>query len=100
MTLLWFILSCGGDKIRSAGSEGGADEVPGTLAIVELVPDSGPAEGGTSILIEGQGFTTDSAVTVGGVACVDLALVSQTAMACITPGGEPGATQVRVERPG
>ncbi len=66
------------------------------LAITELSPDQGPVSGGTTVTIRGRGFSTSSAVAVGGNACASLTFLSGAEMLCTTPSGSAGASELVV----
>ncbi len=86
MTVL-FLLSCAGEIVAT---DKGTDSADATLWPIELSPDSGPATGGTFVRIVGLGFTSASAVTVGGVPCAELTFLSDTELYCTTPAGTVG----------
>lgn len=74
-----------------------ADTAQGAaLALTTLVPESGPAAGGTTVRLSGAGFTTASTVAVDGTPCASLTFLSDEELACVTPGGAPGTVQVVV----
>jgi PKD repeat protein len=64
--------------------------------ISAVMPGSGPVEGGTRLLISGQGFASGARVTVGGVAAASVQVDSDTAISAITPLHPPGAVDVVV----
>ena len=92
--LLLALYACVGDVIQHTDSAE-PDDTDG-LAITALDPESGPAAGGTFLRIAGAGFTTASAVTVGGAACAELTFLSAGELYCTTPPGAVGVTEVRV----
>jgi hypothetical protein len=63
-----------------------------------VVPDSGATSGGTRIAIAGSGtnWGAGTTVTIGGVACNDVQVVSPTKIECVTPVGTPGSKDVAV----
>ncbi len=85
MTLL-LLLSCAGEIVANDNP----DSAEVTLWPIELSPDTGPASGGTFVRIVGQGFTSASAVTVGGAPCAELTFLSDTELYCTTPAGSVG----------
>ena len=71
----------------------------GTAQIIVLVPNSGPAVGGTPVKIYGINFVPDPNLVVvfGGTApATDVAYVSPTEIDCVTPAGAGGAVSVTV----
>ena len=78
----------------SATSAGGFTYVPAPT-ISSVVPNSGPAAGGTSVVITGTNFTGATAFTFGGTAAtctVDL----DTQITCTSPSHAAGAVDVVV----
>mgnify|MGYP000485198272 CR=1 FL=1 len=55
--------------------------------------------GGTAITITGTNFLNGTTVTIGGVACLTIIIVSDTTITCITPAGTAGAKNVAVIGP-
>nr|WP_269330170.1 IPT/TIG domain-containing protein [Kineosporia babensis] len=53
--------------------------------ISSLSPDRGPLGGGTSVTIDGTGFTSGSSVTFGGSAATSVQFVSSTRLTAVTP---------------
>jgi len=66
--------------------------------IAGITPDNGPPEGGTQILVSGQGFHPDATLTVGGT---DASIIStsETLISAITPAGSLGPADVTVTNP-
>lgn len=64
--------------------------------ITSVAPASGPAAGGTDVVINGTNFGGVTAVTVGGVAATLVKVVSETKITCRTPAGTAGAKSVVV----
>ncbi len=62
--------------------------------ITSISPDKGPAAGGTEVTIAGTGFRDDTTVTVGGVDCAPVTIVSNTELTCVT--GRHAAANVGV----
>jgi hypothetical protein len=71
----------------------------GTAQIIVLVPNSGPAAGGTLVKIFGVNFVPDPNLVVvfGGTAqATDVTYISPTEITCVTPAGAVGAANVTV----
>ncbi len=60
---------------------------PDPLRILQTLPSSGSVVGGNSLTIEGTGFTLDTKVTVGGLACNNVNVLGTTAITCTAPAG-------------
>jgi uncharacterized repeat protein (TIGR03803 family) len=60
------------------------------VSVNEIVPTSGPSEGGTVLDVLGGGFQADIAAHVGGVAAIDLSVFDPTFMYLATPALNPG----------
>ncbi|MDH7573442.1 MAG: IPT/TIG domain-containing protein, partial [Clostridia bacterium] len=71
-------------------------EVP-TITGVE--PDRGPKKGGTAITITGTGFASGARVCIGGKEALEVRVAGGTQITAVTPPGEPGRQDVRVENP-
>ncbi|MFM2182483.1 MAG: hypothetical protein RJB61_777, partial [Actinomycetota bacterium] len=54
-------------------------------AVTSLVPATGPVTGGTTVLINGTGFTGVSGVTFGGIAAVSFDVVNSTQISAVSP---------------
>ncbi|PZA12230.1 transporter [Rhodopseudomonas palustris] len=67
--------------------------------ISTIVPNSGPAAGGTSVTITGTNLSGVTAVTVGGAAAT-LGTNTATSIVITTPAGTAGARDVVVTTPG
>jgi hypothetical protein len=57
------------------------------LALTQATPRESPMRGGGTLTLEGQGFTADSMVLVGGQASPEITLVSPTRLTAIIPRG-------------
>jgi hypothetical protein len=81
---------------------GGTVEVPGGFTYVEdvavqsVTPPSGPAAGGTDIVIGGTGFLQGSAVLIGARPAISVTVDSPLQIRAVTPPGSPGAAAVTV----
>jgi len=61
-----------------------------------LVPNAGTIAGGTPITINGTGFVAGATVTIDGVACTSVVVVSAIIITAVTPSGTTGAKDVVV----
>jgi hypothetical protein len=72
--------------------------------VTSVSPPSGPSTGGTTITIDGSGFTDRSRVLIGqgGTGAVIASVVTQTPteLTAVTPAGKPGRWNVFVQTPG
>ncbi|MBM4319268.1 MAG: hypothetical protein FJ125_04730, partial [Deltaproteobacteria bacterium] len=71
-----------------------------SLSIDSLVPDEGPASGGSEVVLLGNGFSPDLVVRFGPVAALQVTVDSPGAARVILPAGLPGTVDVVVEQPG
>ncbi|MGK8508114.1 beta strand repeat-containing protein [Nocardia asiatica] len=69
-----------------------------TLATV--VPDSGPAPGGNTVVLTGTGFTDANAVRFGANTAVSFAVVSDSEIRAVAPAGVTGTVTVTVATTG
>jgi glucose/arabinose dehydrogenase len=69
-------------SVRAAGRSG--------HGVISVYPSTGPAVGGTDLLVSGQGFSDDATVRVGGRPCERVRHVSRDALWCTTPPGIAG----------
>ena len=71
-----------------------------TPTLLTVEPPMGPALGGTSIVLSGTGFLSNAAgpnqVSIGGRSAGNVAVLSDTRIACLTPRGTGGYAEVRV----
>jgi len=63
-------------------------------------PNSGTTAGGTAVAITGTNFAAGAAVTFGGTAATNVAVVSGTQITATTPAGSAGAVTVTVTNSG
>lgn len=61
------------------------------MTISGITPDSGPEAGGTTVTITGTGFREGTSVSIGGVPCAPVTIVSSTQLTCKT-GAHPAET--------
>lgn len=67
--------------------------------IISISPGYGPLTGGTTITINGAGFLANAIITVGGLDCRSVTVVSATKVTCITPASTAGAKNVILTNP-
>jgi formylglycine-generating enzyme required for sulfatase activity len=68
-------------------------------SITSVTPAQGTVLGGTVITLNGTGLAATSAVTVGGVACTNLVVLSPTQVRATTPAGAAGQAAIAVTTP-
>ncbi|WP_208921458.1 IPT/TIG domain-containing protein [Streptomyces capitiformicae] len=71
----------------------------GIPAIDSLIPDEGPAHGGSNVAIFGSNLTHTDEVRFGGTVTL-FAAVSDNLVVATSPAGEPGTVDVTVHTPG
>jgi hypothetical protein len=71
---------------------------PPAPVATNLAPTSGPAVGGTAVVITGTGFTSGASVTIGGGAAIVTAL-SNTQINATTPAHAAGTSDLVVTNP-
>jgi outer membrane protein assembly factor BamB len=67
--------------------------------VTSVVPNAGPAKGGTSVTITGSGFTPARGVKFGGTAASSFNVISDTEIVATSPAGT-GKVNVTVSSPG
>jgi hypothetical protein len=93
-----FLVACSSGYEANYSADG-PDSPLGAFSLERVVPDSGPPDGGTSVVLTGTGFVDDAVVTVGGHTCVAITVISSVEIACTTPAGAPGEANIAVVRP-
>jgi formylglycine-generating enzyme required for sulfatase activity/subtilisin-like proprotein convertase family protein len=73
--------------------------LPPAPTLGSVSPTTGPTAGGTLITLTGTNLTGATGVTVGGVACTSVQVVSATTVTAVTPAGTVGAKAVAVTTP-
>ena len=69
------------------------------MAIQVIAPTEGSADGGTSITIQGVGFSEESAeVFVGALPATNVTVVDEHTIVATTGPGSPGTASIRVKR--
>jgi PKD repeat protein len=64
-----------------------------------VTPNTGSAEGGTSVTLSGSNFKAGATVTFGGMAASNVSVVSSNQINCTTPTHFPATVDVRVTNP-
>jgi len=90
--------------VMVTNANGSSDSVPFTFhfapTLVDVTPSTGPALGGTQIVLTGSGFLAQAAgtnlVTIGGRTAIGVNVLSDTQIVCRTPRGPGGWAEVRV----
>ncbi|HAK94195.1 MAG TPA: hypothetical protein DCM87_04130 [Planctomycetes bacterium] len=67
---------------------GGYTYTAGLPSIFSIAPDSGSANGGTTVLIDGQNFVAVQRVLFGAIEALSVNVVSPTRIEAVTPPGE------------
>ncbi|SFT59959.1 putative Ig domain-containing protein [Mesorhizobium sp. YR577] len=75
----------------------GAGSAP---TITNVSPSTGPAEGGTSVVITGTNLTDATAVTFGGAPAASFAVITDTVITATTEAHAEGTVDVAVTTPG
>jgi large repetitive protein len=65
-------------------------------ALTEVSPDTGPASGGTPVIISGSNFAAGAAVKIGGVLASNIIVASDSSITAVTPAHAAGAADVVV----
>ncbi len=84
------------------GTVGGlllAYATPSAPTVATVTPNSGPATGGTSVTIDGTGFTTATGVSFGAAPASSFHVVSDTELTAVSPAGS-GTVDVTVTSAG
>jgi hypothetical protein len=67
--------------------------------LTSISPNVGGISGGAAVTLTGTNFTGATGVTIGGVACTSVVVVSATSITCVTPAGSAGDASVVVTTP-
>lgn len=70
------------------------------LQVDRLEPASGPASGGTVVVVHGDGFASDPLVDFGGTAAAHVERVDATTLRVVTPAHDVGVVDVTVRQAG
>lgn len=74
-------------------------EYIGELAVTDVVPQSGPVEGGTPAVIKGAGFLAGAKVLFGDTEAPDAVVEGSGLITCTVPAGAEGSVDVTVRNP-
>ena len=70
--------------------------VTGAPTVASVSPSTGPANGGTSVIITGANFLGATAVTIGGAPATGVTVISATSISATVPAGSVGSASVVV----
>ncbi len=103
-------VSAQGTRAGASGSQSTVTGATGTAAnltvsvpaptITTVAPTSGPAAGGTVVVITGTGFSGTTAVAFGDTAAASFTIDSSTQISAISPARSAGTIDVTVTTPG
>ncbi len=65
------------------------------LEISTSTPESGPVEGGTEIVVQGEGLSGVTRVTIGGIS-TEFQVISDTELRIVSPPGRAGPADIKV----
>ncbi len=92
-TVALTVFSSNGTSIGTSKTVIAGAVLPG---VTKLVPNKGPASGGTNVTITGKNFTGASAVNFGGTPAQSFTVVSATTIEAVSPAGASGTANVTV----
>ncbi|NUN12603.1 MAG: IPT/TIG domain-containing protein [Myxococcales bacterium] len=69
------------------------------VKITKVSPDFGPAIGGTPVIVEGNGFDSQTVLLFGGKPAISMSVTNSSQIVAITPGGLPGYIDVQASTP-
>jgi streptogramin lyase len=70
------------------------------LELDSISPQSGSAEGGTTVTLRGEAFSPGARVTIGGTAATQVHVVNSTTITAVTAAHDPGKADVTVTEAG
>jgi hypothetical protein len=73
--------------------------IAGPPEITSIIPESGPAEGGTKVAIWGKNLTPGTAVLFGEQAALSVECVNESLIEVTTPPRDPGAVSITLVDP-
>jgi hypothetical protein len=88
--------------VAPSGSEAFLSKIaaaPTSPLVTSLRTRSGPAMGGTEVIVGGTGFTGATAVRFGSTPATSFTVQSDTSIRAVSPARDPGRTTVRVTTP-
>jgi len=74
-------------------------EGPANLTVTSVAPSSGPAAGGTTVVVSGENFAPDATVTIGGVLVAVVNRTGTTSITVTSPAHGAGLVDVTVTNP-
>ena len=89
--LATMMIVCG----AGCSSDTAPTHVPG-LSITAVTPSSGPAGGGTLVIISGHNFAGTLGVTFGSAPATGLQVIDSTRAQAVTPAHAPGSVNVAI----
>lgn len=74
---------------------------PGAVAptVSSVTPSSGPATGGTTVVVAGTGFAANATATLGGATCAVTGTTTPTSLTCVTSAHVAGVVNAVVRNP-
>ncbi|MFH1023652.1 MAG: DUF2235 domain-containing protein [Planctomycetota bacterium] len=69
------------------------------ISVTEVAPAAGAMAGGTALIIQGQGFTSDTDVRIGGASPGNVRILSPSEIRVVAPAGVEGDAELVVRRP-
>lgn len=66
--------------------------------VSSILPSRGPTTGGTTVVLSGERFTSDMAVTFANVPAAAVSVKGSTVIEAVTPASAPGRVMVRLTR--
>jgi hypothetical protein len=70
----------------------------GNPVVFSILPSAGPTTGGTIVVLRGEGFTSDMAVTFAHVPAAAVSVKGSTVIEAVTPASVPALVMVRLTR--
>ncbi|MBI2766858.1 MAG: IPT/TIG domain-containing protein [Chloroflexi bacterium] len=69
------------------------------IAVTSVSPSTGPASGGTGVVVAGYGFMGATAVTFGGSPAASFSVINDTTIVAVSPAHAAGAVDIVVTSP-
>lgn len=88
-----------GPSHRVPIAEASTSNVPPDITLTSIAPDKGPTSGGTTVVLQGSGFTDYTTCTIDGNSLTNIITVSDTELTGLTPPGTLGFKDVEVTNP-
>ena len=82
--------------IASCDSKPPTNPDSGEVRVIGVQPASGSTFGGTTVTINGAGFTAGATVTIGGTAATSVSVFNDSTLTAVTPQHAAGAATVNV----